>query len=171
MIEISKLKGFFQLTEEAKEYYDTWYHKVCPELEKRGGATGADGRIHTNVLKIAMITAVAARCELRVTVSDIKVAIENVQTLFVNYKRLTMGSGKSKEAEPAVGVLRALWDSEDYTLTRKELLYRCWADVSNETLDLVQRTLEGAGLVKIIKYKDSSEAFQLTERAIKDFQN
>jgi len=166
---IAGLKGYFRLTEEAKLYYDQWYHNVCPELEKKGSVTGADGRIHTNVLKLAMITAVSARCELTVTKEDVMVAIENCQSLFVNYRRLTLGSGKSKEAEPTVIILKALWESPEHKLTRKELMYKCWADVSDDTLTLVEKTLVTAGLITIIEGKSGVQTFQLQEAAIKFF--
>lgn len=166
---IAGLKGLFQMTEEAKVYYDQWYHNVCPELEKKGSITGADGRIHTNVLKLAMITAVSARCELKITKEDIMVAIENCQSLFVNYRRLTLGSGKSKDAEPTVIILKALWEAPEYTLTRKELMYKCWADVSDDVLSTVEKTLITAGLISIVEGKSGVQTFKLQPSAIKFF--
>ena len=84
---ISNLKGFFKLTDEAKREYDQWYNEVCPGLEKSAGITGAEGRVHVNVLKVAMLLCVSRKCSCLVDAEDIRTAIRDVQALFVNYKR------------------------------------------------------------------------------------
>lgn len=149
MRNISNLKGFFALTPTAKSLYNTWYHDVCPNLEKGAGITGAEGRVHVNVLKVAMNLCVSRKCSLLIDDEDIETAINEVQKLFVNYKRLTLGSGKSKDADPQVKILQTLWTAKDHTLTRGELVSLIWADVSSDDLDKVLRTFSEGGLVTI----------------------
>lgn len=148
MRDISNLKGFFKLTVNAAKVYDEWYNDVCPNLEKSAGITGAEGRVHVNVLKVAMNLCVSRKCSLLVDDEDIETAINEVQKLFVNYRRLTLGSGKSKDADPQVKILQTLWTAKDYTLTRGELLSQIWADVSADDLDKVLRTFGEGGLVE-----------------------
>lgn len=168
---ISMLKGAFKFTKDAAVFYDHWYTSVCPELEKKNSGTGADGRIHTNILKVAMIVAVSSRCELVLTVEDIKKAIEICQELYINYKRLTLGSGKNKDAEVQVTILKILWEEENHKLSREEIMFKCWGDVSDEGLDVISRTLQAGGLVKVwedIKLK--KQMFELTPKSIQFFE-
>lgn len=166
---ISKLRGFFQFTPEAAAFYDDWYTNVCPELEKKNSNTGIDGRIHTNILKVAMVIAASSRCELMLTVEDLRTAIDKCQSLYVNYRRLTLGSGKNKDAEVQVIILKALWEAPDYKLSRRELMYKCWGDVSDEGLDSISRTMQTAELVTVAETKGDGQVFQLTSRATKYF--
>lgn len=166
---IANLKGIFEITDAARREYDHWYTSICPELEKNtAGKTGAEGRIHVNVLKVAMILAVSRSEKLVVDVEDIEAAIDKCQSLFKNYRRLTMGSGKSKDADPQILVLKALWQSENYTLTRRALMTQLWADVSDSTMDEVSRTLLAADLVSITETKGST-IYKLTSRSIAFF--
>lgn len=154
MKNITALKGFFKLTVEAAKYYDTWYNEVCPTLEKSAGITGAEGRVHVNVLKVAMLVCVSRKCSLLIDVEDVENAVVQVQSLFGNYKRLTLGSGKSKDADPQVKVLETLWRAPEHTLTRRELMAVIWADVSDDVLTNVLQTLTTAGLVDTIAHGD-----------------
>lgn len=168
MTNISNLKGFFKLTDEAKREYDQWYNEVCPGLEKSAGITGAEGRVHVNVLKVAMLLCVSRKCSCLVDAEDIRTAIRDVQALFVNYKRLTLGSGKSKDADPQVKVLETLWRADNHTLTRRELMALIWADVSDETLDSVLRTFTQGGLV-VISGEDGQQHIKLGDKATEYF--
>lgn len=170
MLNISNLKGFFVMTEDAKKHFDKWYNEVCPSLEKSAGITGAEGRVHINVLKVAMLLAVARTCSLVVAEEDVRLAIENVQSLFVNYKRLTLGSGKSKDADPQVKILHTLWMATEYTLSRSELLNSIWADVSADVLDSCLRTFVEAGLVTLTEGdKVGIQTISLGKKAIEHF--
>lgn len=168
MRNISNLKGFFKLTVEAAKYYDAWYNEVCPNLEKSAGITGAEGRVHVNVLKVAMLLCVSRKCNLVVDIEDIQKAISNVQSLFVNYRRLTLGSGKSKDADPNVKVLQTLWEAPGHKLTRRELMSKIWADVSEDQLDSVLRTFVTGGLVEM-KGEDNTQTLTLAKIAIEHF--
>ena len=168
MLHISQLKGFFVLTPEAARHYDTWYNEVCPHLEKSAGITGAEGRVHVNVLKVAMLLCVSRKCSLLVDKADIEMAIEQVQRLFVNYKRLTLGSGKSKDADPQEKVLKTLWHATGHTLTRRELMALIWADVSDDVLDNVLRTFVTGGLVEI-KETGTVQNIKLSQAAVDHF--
>ncbi len=168
MRNISNLKGFFKLTNEAKKEFDEWYHEVCPGLEKSAGITGAEGRVHVNVLKVAMLLCVSRKCSCLIDIEDIQRAITDVQALFVNYRRLTLGSGKSKDSDPQVRVLETLWKAERHLLTRRDLMAQIWSDVSSETLDSILRTFKESGLVEMSVIEDK-EIIKLGNEAIKHF--
>lgn len=171
LTEIARLKGVFKITDEAKKFYDHWYTTFCPTLETTASKTGAEGRIHTNVLKIAMLLAVSSRKELVIEISDLEGAIEQCLKLFVNYRRLTLGSGKSKEAEPSVLLLKLLWDQGEaagYKLTRRDIIYKAWGDISSTQLDEVVKTLCEGGLINVVQGR-GPDRYNLTDRSIEYF--
>jgi predicted transcriptional regulator len=168
---IGGLHGTFSITKEGRDFYNEWYLSTCPELEKSAGNTGAEGRIHTNVLKLSMVLTVAEKYNLEIGKEQIEKAIQRVQTLFTNYKRLTLGSGKSQQAEPSVILLKILWEAKEYTLKRQEILYKTWADISMDDLDAVTKTLLGAGLVQTHEDKKYGTIYNLTPLAIEYFRN
>lgn len=171
--EIAKLKGIFTITQEARLYYDKWYKEVCPTLEKRANKTGAEGRIHTNVLKIAMILAVAKNRKLEIDLQILEAAIDKCQSLFVNYKRLTMGQGRSKDADVKVLFLKLLWEAgpeKHYTLSRRDVIHATWGDMSSEDLDSITRNLLEGALITMDD-KGGMAKYSLTEYTIKNFSN
>jgi hypothetical protein len=169
--DIGKLRGIFHISQEARAYYDHWYKDTCPTLEQRANNTGAEGRIHTNVLKVAMILAVSEYRKLEIDIKILDKAIERVQSLFVNYKRLTLGSGKAKDVDAKVIVMKLLWNVgivKGYTLTRREIVNSTWGDMSSEELDAIERNLQEGGIIKVTAEK-SVISYSLTERAIEFF--
>lgn len=170
--EISKMKGLFHITQEAKSFYNQWYLETCPKLENKSNRTGAEGRIHTNVLKIAMILAVSEYRKLEIDVAILDKSIERVQSLFVNYKRLTLGSGKSKDADSKVLFLKILWEAgveRDYKMSRREVVAKSWGDFSSEELDSIERNLLEGGLIKVVEEKGGIKSYSLTEQSIDFF--
>ena len=169
---ISQLRGIFKITDDAKHYYDDWYTNVCPTLEHRANNTGAEGRIHTNVLKVAMILAVSEYQELRLDIPIIDKAIEKVLSLFTNYKRLTLGSGKSKDADSKLIFMRQLWEAgsmKNYSLNRRELVSRTFMDMTSEEMDVIERNLLEGDIIKVEDGKAVKRYF-LTTSAIEFFE-
>lgn len=167
----SQLQGIIQLDDAAKKHYDNWYHEVCPKLESNAGLTGAEGRIHTNILKVATNLAVSRTTKLVIEEEDVKLAIEKCQSLFVNYRRLTRGSGKSRTAEETVIVMDLLWRAPGYTLTRQQIMYAAWSDINDTVMEEVSKTLEATGIVQITEHRgdNSQSIYRLTALAVRTF--
>jgi hypothetical protein len=166
--EIIKLRGIYHITDEAKAYFDQWYNDICPKLEKRANNTGAEGRIHTNVLKLAMVLAASEYRTLEIDINILDKAIEKCLSLFVNYKRLTLGQGKSKDADTKLLFLKVMWEAKDYTLSRREVVSRLCFDMSSEELDSIERNLMEGGLIKIDENK-SGKKYSLTQESVDYF--
>lgn len=174
LIDISKLKGLFTMTEGAKVYYDDWYNNTCPQLESKGNRTGAEGRIHTNILKIAMILSANESNSLEIDIPIIERAIAKCQGLFVNYKRFTMGHGRAKDVASKILFLQLLWESgaeRKYTLTRKDLIAKSWADITDDELNSSEINLLEGGFIKVVENKTGLKTYCLTQHAIDYFVN
>lgn len=172
LLEISNLRGVVRMTDEAKTYYDDWYHNVCPSLEGKSNNTGAEGRIHTNILKLAIILSASEYRKLEIDIPILERAISKIQSLFVNYKRLTLGAGKSKDADSKVLFLKLLWEAgqeKNYTLSRMEIIYKSWGDMSSEELDAVERNLLEGGLISIKDTKGGLREYSMTKKSIDFF--
>lgn len=166
---ISQLRGYFVMSQEAKVYYDKWYNEICPLLESKANKTGAEGRIHTHVLKMAMLLAAAEYQELKIDVPILEKAIDKCLGLFTNYRRLTLGIGQSKDKELQVIFLKCLWEageSKNYALSRRELCSKVLWDMSAEDVDRIERTLAEGNHISI-----KGQKYSLTERSIEFFKS
>jgi hypothetical protein len=165
MKEITNLKGQFVMTEEAKKSYDTWYNSIN---EENYSSTGVEARMHTGVLKLAMILSANYNKELKITKDIIEEAIEEVLSLLTNYKRVAASMTTTAEGEAAKIVLQRLLLATNYELTSRELLMDLWGSLSKETLDKVIDTFNAAGIIKSIPVGDGLK-FRLSDTVIENY--
>ncbi len=163
--ELSNLQGEYTFTEKAKDEYKAWYNPFYKSYQMKKEVTGAVSRIHTGILKIAMILA-ANELSLTVEKWHIEKAIEDCTGLLPNYAAFIMGNGKSTISAAGQIVLMELYAARNFTMSRKALLQGHWNDFDGETLDKLICTFEQAGLVwqQICPGKDTMYA--LTQAAI-----
>lgn len=164
---ISLLHGEFQVDDEAIQYYDDWYIPFRQSYEKQGDRSGISGRIHTSVVKLAMLIAVSETDNLCIHKHHMKQAIQECVDLIPNYKKFVMSSGKSSLSEIATVVLSALYEAKNRELSRKEILQRFWNvfDQGAETLDKLITTLEQGGMIEIF-VEGSNTSYKMTERCV-----
>jgi hypothetical protein len=172
--EIAQLRGLFHLTEEAKRFYDKWYLDICPALESKSNNTGAEGRVHTNILKLAMVLAVSEYQRLEIDIPILDKAIDRIQSLFVNYRRFTMGAGKSKDADSKILILKILWEAgsdKQFTLNRRDLVWKTFTDMSSEEMDSIERNLLEGDFITVTETKHGPKSYSLTDKSIGFFQD
>jgi hypothetical protein len=146
LLGISQLQGEFIFSEDAQYEYDVWYKPFRMSYKKRPDKSGVTGRIHTSILKIAMILA-ANDLTLCVGKRHVEQAIEHCMALLPNYKVFVMTSGNSNIKEAGAIILEEMINAEGHRITRKNLLARHWADFDADMLDKVVVTLTGGGLL------------------------
>lgn len=168
LMEIAKIEGEFDFRPEAKQTYDEWYLPFRAGYEKKSDKSGISGRIHTSVLKLAMVLAVSDSHELIIRKEHIIKAIEECQELIPNYTRFVMSSGKSSLAEIATLLLSALNDAEQHCLSRKAILQKFWnvLDQGAETLDKVITTLEQGGMIQSSMGESGDINYRMTQKCI-----
>lgn len=168
LIKVAELKGSFDFTEQAKALYNDWYLPFRAGYEKKADRSGISGRIHTSVLKLAMILAVSETMTLIVEKQHVETAINECMDLVPNYTRFVMASGKSSLAEIATLVLSALNEAPNKTLGRKAILQRFWnvLDQGAETLDKLITTLEQGGMIRSLFIDGANIEYQMTDKCV-----
>ncbi len=146
--EVAKLKGKMRFEMAAKVAYDNWYLPLRKSYERRPDKTGVIQRLHTGVLKIAVIKAIDSTMELIVKKEHIEEAIHDCIALMPNYDGYSMAPGKTNESVVGSHLMNELW-AHGGVITRAEFLQLHWADCSNpEVLDKVILMFEQAGYIE-----------------------
>lgn len=166
--EIAKLKGEFIVTQEAQDLYDNWYKPFRKSYEKTPDKSGISGRIHTSVLKLAMVLCVNATLALIIRPEHIKDAIEQAMALLPNYQGLIMATGKSTINEVAVVLIEDIWNMNGQLLSKREFLSRHFHQFDHEIVDKCTATLEQAGLICSIT-SSTDLCWKLTDKAVEKF--
>lgn len=154
---LSKKRGEILLTKSAKSYYNEWYRST--DFTINDSKTGFEHRIHTYVLKLAIIL---AACELDfqllIEQEHIERAIEYVVPLKQVYLKLAATTVKTQNniAEVSTQTIRILLESKNYILSRKSLAQRLMGLTDIETLDKAVFTLEQTGYIQVESYNGTA---------------
>ena len=153
--QINSLKGEFKLSEEAMIEYETWYHAFKLTYQKKKEVSGITGRVHTHVIKLAMILA-ANDVSLEITKDHMELAINECLALLPNYNTFTMNHNKDESGQAGGVVVSELSEARGYMLSRKELIRKHCLAVPNyaELLDKIIVSLEQAGYIQQMQNKD-----------------
>jgi len=167
LIKISELEGEFKFMPSTQRMYNNWYLPFRESYKGKMEKSGVLGRIHTHVLKIAMILA-ANQLSLIVTEKHMEVAITECIKLLPNYKSFTLMKGKSTISETGEIVILALLHAPGYRMSQNTLLANNWQNFDLELLEKLMNTLQVGGLVQ--RYIEGNEiSFQLTSVGISHF--
>jgi histone H3/H4 len=153
--EIKTLKGEFKLSEEAIDEYESWYHPFKASYSASKEVSGITGRMHTHVIKLAMIIA-ANELRLNITKADMELAINECIVLLPNYNTFTMSHHKDESGQAGGTVVAELLAAPNHRLKRKELIRRHCLVIPNyaELLDKIIISLEQADYVQQIGTKE-----------------
>lgn len=165
LAEIVRMNGIFQVEPDAKRAYDSWYLKLYKKYESRPDKTGVMARIHTGVLKVAMILAVGHDMELVLRKKHIEESIDDCITLIPNYEVFTMSAGKATDAQVATLLLTELLDEKHKNrLSRRIFLRLHWTEVDEKILDmLVEKLVHSGILIEDIEGDTGTIHYSLTE--------
>lgn len=145
--DIAKLKGEFKWVDGADDLYDDWYNHFDDQKED---ITGTRARIHTSVLKVAMLLSLSKDLSLTLKPDDINEALSACDTLIKDMNTVFMpGKGSETEMGKKISmVLTALLNAPDYTVSRQQLMSRYWGHLDAFSIDQVIETLMQPGLIK-----------------------
>lgn len=165
---ISKLKGKMGFTPSAKKAFNEWYKGFREASFVKRDKIGVLGRVHTGILKLAIIKTAAAM-SLEIGRDAIEASIEECISLIPNYKEFIGKSGTSVDAKVASLLIEDLASAPKYTITRREFLGRHWEDVSVETLESAIIKFEAAGFIQTL-HDSGIITFRLTQLCIAEME-
>jgi hypothetical protein len=161
---VNTLSGEFKIDDTAITEYDAWYNPFRKEYTKRKDNTGIIGRIHTHILKIAMILAAneLTQCILK---KHIEQAIEECLGLIPNYNTFTMNNAKTEIGSIGGTIVTELLTAKDHMLSRKAIIRAYWHSFDLDLMDKAIVALEEAGMLKTHQTKEGL-FYQLTAYAL-----
>ena len=165
--EISKVKGEFQWSKEAKELYRPWYHELASsDIDDK---TGSVHRLGDSVLKVAMLLNLSNSRDLVLHDYDIETAIEKCQECLGGVRKLTRSTGISDLSPATKIVVDKLVEADGFTMTKANLMRKIHPDVDSDTLNKVIETLEESESIKVFRDDKNKVAYQLTKNAVQFF--
>ena len=153
---------------EAEAAYENWYHPFRRTYEKKPDKSGILGRIHTGVIKVAMIICVDQTLSLRVEAAHIEESIKRCLNLLQNYGSFIMSGGKSTVSEVASVLIEEIWEANGKCLTKAEFLTNHFHQFDVEIVDRCISTLEQAELVKQ-SLRGNEISYIVTQKCIETF--
>jgi hypothetical protein len=163
---MANLRGEFRFDTLAIQVYEEWYHPFRESYRNRTDKSGVSGRIHTSVLKLAMVLCVDELLDIQIQKNHIEQAIEECMALIPNYQAFVMGGGKSPLSEVSTIVITAIYEAPSHTISRKDLLQRNWSSFDAETLDKIILTLTQAGMVDEKPSQEGALLYKMTDKCV-----
>jgi Protein of unknown function (DUF3987) len=99
LIHISSLQGMFNVTKEAKDYFDKWYLNLKTDVNDSIVMQYFKTRMHVHVLKLAMIFSCASSDDLIIKETDMILAITSIRYIQRNIDKIFRSVGASELAE------------------------------------------------------------------------
>ncbi len=163
--QIAEIHGEFELTPEAEAAYDSWYLPFRDSYRDKKDKSGISGRIHTGVLKLAMILCVNYTMGLTIEAQHIEEAIVECMSLMTNYNSFVMAGGKALDSEIGSIFLTELHEATNGCLEKREFLRKHWSVVTIEQFDGLISKLVQAGMITEAMSANSS-SYVMTKKCI-----
>lgn len=158
--------GEFEITVNAQRVYEEWYVPFRKSYEHKPDRSGVSGRIHTSILKLAMVLAVNDTMTLCIHEKQMKQSIQLCLELLPNYQSLVMASGKSTIAEVAALLVEDIWNSKAKQLSKAEFMGRYTHIFDSDLCNKCTTTLIESELIKMVLGEGQRECYMLTPKAI-----
>lgn len=144
---ISKLSGTFRWEKEAYDRYNEWYRSI--EQTQRSleddRLRGFVSRMHTMMLKIAMILQVSRSDDLIITATNISRSIKMVEEVLSTASGALGGHGAATGGRDIERILKQIVSYRE--ISYGELLQMNFRHTNKDEFDTVIDTLEGMGVV------------------------
>lgn len=165
-----QLAGEFEFTDAAQQCYEDWYAPFRESYKTRTDKSGVAGRIHTSVIKLAMILCVNSNGgqELIVNECHIQEAIDRCLGLMPNYQSFVMSAGKATESQCAGSLIEDIWLSKTNSISKKEFIARHFHEYDHEIIDKTIAKLDAAGCLQTT-YVSNETYYDLTAKCVQIF--
>lgn len=102
------LKGEYEMSQEAEDWAEVWYEKVCDEMERTENPDYISNylsRKQAHLYKLAMILAAVHRDELIITLADIQLALAMLDATEADFRKVFSRVGRTEESVEAEKLL------------------------------------------------------------------
>lgn len=158
---IALLTGEITFTEEAKQYYITWYIKQDTDLSNGKPAitdprfTGYCERRATHLQKLMILCSAARGDDLQINTDDFRRALKLLSDAELNMPKTFGGLGKSRTSEESNTIISYI--EKVGTTTRKMVLQQFYRDIDAFTLSNIEQLMTQMGVVKIKLLPDKGD--------------
>ena len=144
---ISQLNGAFRWEKEAYERYDEWYCSIEQTQRnlKDDRLRGFVSRMHTMMLKVAMILQVSQSDDLIITAINISRSIKMIDGILATASGALGGHGTATGGNDTERILKQIVSYRE--ISYGELLQMNFRHTNKDEFDAVLATLEGMGVV------------------------
>lgn len=164
---LSQKRGAYEITKEARDEYDTWYNSLPDDISD--SETGFEGRIHTTILKIALLIAASDGADKVITQPHIEEAIQECTGIYDTYKRLSAGVAQQMDKGTAQRHLMSLMLSqENFSISYEKILFKLYMVMDKVMLEEIIATWEAGGICQQV-FSGEGTTIRLTAKAIRAF--
>ena len=139
------MKGEMQLTQDAWDYFESWYNKRVEDPNLDNVQSGFFGREHTHVLKLAMTFSIARRRTLVIYKKDIQDAIGKISHTFEGLNAIFKEVHYANEIFETKIVEGVIKDAKK--IDRSTLLRAVYRKMNKDKLDECLAILKAAGVI------------------------
>lgn len=143
---IASLKGKFDITKEAKDWYTEWYKENAERIDQLANPDFFT-RWHVFILKLGMIISVSRTDELMITLSDLQLADQYLQSV-ENNMTMVLDTLTTKRSELPTGEVLGIIRRR-HEVTHESLMNMTRRTVNVEGLQVIVETLAEAGQIEI----------------------
>lgn len=171
LIELSRLRGKFEMDLETRTYFDSWYHefKRLIDEQKFKDPTGTLNRFDDSVLKVAMLISVAQEPSLIIRKEAVEEAIKQCEKLVGNIRRTTLGRGKSEWAQEKALIMEELLKRDNHAITRTQLNKKYWNRANSSEWDNIMISMRDAGIIEI-KQVGKELMYEMPEKIVHELE-
>lgn len=162
-----ELKGEINPTIEAREEYRKWYETLRRKVLSGEDRTGVLSRIHTGVIKLAMVLAINEKCDLVIDTKHVEEAIEECGNIIPNYEVYSIAGGAADISKAGSMFLTAILARDDRTLTKKSFMLQYMWDVDAKIFEDLINALVMNGMIEKNIMITLDEQYKLTEEGFK----
>ena len=167
---VQNAAGEFEITDIAQECYESWYEPFRQSYAHKTDKAGISGRIHTSIIKLAMILCVNSSGGQSLTINEchIQEAIDRCIGLLPNYQSFVMSSGKATDSQAAGALIEDIWLARTKSISKREFIARHFNEFDLETVEKAIAKLEAAACLQTT-YSGNDVSYTLTPRCIELF--
>ncbi len=165
---VAALRGEFQYTPDAADFYEAWYEDYEPDNDDQ---TGTANRIPDTILKVAMLISLSRGVDLLLTPADIQESIAVCTSCMSNAQVVTSnspGATSTPQAKQTAVVLQTLLQSETFSSSRRELVRKLWRHLDSFELTRIIDTLKEAKILREEKLGEET-FFILEDKVINEY--